>query len=83
MRKLKSTLNDSLKLFALPLALVQLLTVSVEASDPRSLNLKPTSTQIHKYARPLGAAMVVFSIIILIAGAYSPGTVHILHESFS
>ncbi|KAF9078530.1 hypothetical protein BDP27DRAFT_1207042 [Rhodocollybia butyracea] len=60
--------RTSLAIAATGVALVQLLTISIEASGQRPLHLEPTSTQIHKYARPLGAAMVIFSIILLITG---------------
>ncbi|KAJ3818401.1 hypothetical protein F5880DRAFT_1599936 [Lentinula raphanica] len=63
--------RTSLAIASTGVALVQLLTISVNAS-PRgsstSLTMEPTSRQMRTYAKPLGSAYVIFSLIVLLVG---------------
>ncbi|KAJ3746529.1 hypothetical protein DFH05DRAFT_1395297 [Lentinula detonsa] len=63
--------RTSLAVASTGVALVQLLTLSVDAStrgSSTSLTLEPMSRQMRMYAKPLGATFVVFSIVVLAVG---------------
>ncbi|GAW09577.1 7 transmembrane receptor (rhodopsin family) domain protein [Lentinula edodes] len=63
--------RTSLAIASTGVALVQLLTISVDAStngSTTSLTTEPTSQRMQAYAKPLGSAFVIFSIVLLITG---------------
>ncbi|KAJ4489962.1 hypothetical protein J3R30DRAFT_3277516 [Lentinula aciculospora] len=63
--------RTSLAIACTGVALVQLLTISVDASTHGSItSLTPelTSRQMRSYAKPLGSAFVLFSIVVLCIG---------------
>ncbi|KIK68289.1 hypothetical protein GYMLUDRAFT_153666 [Collybiopsis luxurians FD-317 M1] len=60
--------RTSLALSSMGVALVQLLTISVDANSHESSVFKQTSGSMQSYAKPLGSSMVVFSIVVLIIG---------------
>ncbi|KAJ7224480.1 hypothetical protein GGX14DRAFT_350730 [Mycena pura] len=51
-----------------PLALVQLFTISAETTTNDKLSFIPTSRRVQAWARPLGATMVCFGLVILALG---------------
>ncbi|KAJ3806970.1 hypothetical protein F5876DRAFT_49022 [Lentinula aff. lateritia] len=65
--------RTSLAIASTGVALVQLLTISVDASTNRSttsLTTEPTSQRMQAYAKPLGSAFVIFSIVLLITDTF-------------
>ncbi|KAJ3903203.1 hypothetical protein F5879DRAFT_903154 [Lentinula edodes] len=63
--------RTSLAIASTGVALVQLLTISVDAStngSTTSLTTEPTSQRMQAYAKPLGSAFVIFSIILFQLG---------------
>ncbi|KAH7871383.1 uncharacterized protein C8R40DRAFT_1054512 [Lentinula edodes] len=61
--------RTSLAIASTGVALVQLLTISVSTNgSTTSLTTEPTSQRMQAYAKPLGSAFVIFSIVLLITG---------------
>ncbi|KAJ7090590.1 hypothetical protein C8R43DRAFT_908379 [Mycena crocata] len=60
--------RTSLVIASTGVALVQLFTIASNATTDNKLSFIPTTRRIQAWARPLGATMVVFGIVVLALG---------------
>ncbi|KIY45085.1 hypothetical protein FISHEDRAFT_50133 [Fistulina hepatica ATCC 64428] len=60
--------RTSLVIASTGVGLVQLFTIAANSTTTSNMVFIPTSKRLQTYARPLGATIIAFSLIILVAG---------------